>query len=885
MTVGKVRGEQKWRGDQRREWQKERLELRRRSHDKPSMDLNSAPAHILCFPLLPNHIPSPLFLNQQRWSSSVGGWSWWGCKKVPFLISLASPPSSLPPTPAPTLPPPPTPSALEQQCRRMEAVGLRIDNIDLTCLDAEPAPHSPQSAQSPALALARPSTAGSRSAVFAATAGAPANGADGASESWPAPTGERKCEQWEAAEGQGVEDGTGIGSAEEHVRYAFSLVATPRGKRGEIPEPSDPEPPFSPPNGLHLPVRAPSLDRGADVAESEGSLDFASIFANGTPNRVTLPMDAPAPSVPPALVSAAGSTHKRGNGPPSPCAPVLLPGVIYSTNTECTPGSLGQGVPMPVQIMGNDISTNHSASMGQFSHGPTNHTPMHQSSFRSPHSSAHSSSYSSLSILPPTSYTDSYDHTLPSRSAIPSQASYSPTSSTLHSFASPACASPVSASPTCASPTAASPISATHAPPFPPTRPRPARQPAPGFHRRSSSLSVLTEYLPGVAPAACNSPCSSTTPAYAHPSTSTVSSRPSAEKPPTPRKAPVAPRFARSPQQPSAAVAGSGSPGLHHVQHMQHSQQVQMQQVEQVRPSRESLTSGRPRTPSMHRFTPSLPEISVADAVEEEGVGSEEGGDGSFSRSPVMVELLWRDGTGRHGALMQGRRHGMPGHAGRLGSPMQAERLGSPMQTGKLGSPTQAPRPRDMTQVRRFSPGGGGLTAGGSGKAGAEIKVWETSERGLLQGKGRSVSNRESGYRSMSSDNVLGGWSDIEADAEWVAVGGKQANAREVVEGNGGSPSPSSKGGIKGDTALHEDVRGGSVRGQEEGVRSTRSVLKKMLWRFKSGPTGQADESSSEKLEQQQQQQQQQEEEERQGGAEQEKRGGHTVRVFAVAEC
>ncbi|CAI5526436.1 unnamed protein product [Closterium sp. Naga37s-1] len=391
-------------------------------------------------------------------------------------------------------------SALEQQCRRMEAVGLRIDNIDLTCLDAEPAPHSPQSA------------GGSRSAVSAT---ADANGADGAPEA------------------------------------------------GKTPRESWP-----------------------------------------------------------------GLAYQGGNGPPSPCAPVLLPGP----------------------------------------------------SFRSPHSSSHSSPYSSLSILPPSS-SDSYDHTLPSRSAIPSQTSYSPTSSTLHSFASPACTSPA-----CASPISVSPTSATHAPPFAPTRPRPARQPAPGFHRRSSSLSVLTEYLPGVAPAACNSPCGATS-ACAHPTASTFVSRPSAEKPPTPRKAPVAPR--------------------------------------------------------------------------------------------------------------------------------------------------------------------------------------------------------ETGYRSMSSDNVLEEWSDIEADAEWVAVGGKQANAREAGGLDGGSPNLSGYRGMRGGgAAAHEDVRGGSMRGQEEGVKSKRSVLKKMLWRFKSGPGGHAEESAKGKTPPQQEQEEEEEaEEERQGEQEQERHGGYTVRVFAEAEC
>ncbi|CAI5927785.1 unnamed protein product [Closterium sp. NIES-65] len=638
----------------------------------------------------------------------------------------------------------------------MEAVGLRIDNIDLTCLDAEPAPHSPQSAQSAqsarSLALAR---------LSAATAGAPANDPDGAPDvgetrrdSWRAPAGARKSEWGEAAEGQEAGEGTG----EAHVKYAFSLVPTPRAKRDENSQWSDDSVQVQHPDGSDLPrPRAPSLDGGADVTEPEGSLDFAAIFANGTRDRVTLPGDAPSPSAPPVLVSAAVSAHKGGNAPPSPCAPVLLPGVIYCANRDCTTGSLGQGLPTPVQTVTNDISTTHFAATGQFSHGPPD--SMHQSSFRSPHSSAHSSPYSSLSILPPSSSTVSYDHTLPSRSAIPTQASYSPTSSTFHSFASPACASPLGASPACTSP-----ISATHAPSFPPTMPRPARQPARGVHRRSSSLSVLTENLPGVAPAAFNSPCS-IRPAHTHLSASTVVSRPSAEKPPTP----------------------------------------------------------------------------LADAVEEEGgEGSEEGSDGSFSRSPVVAQLPWKDGKGRHGA------------------PMQAQRLG-----------------------------GGGFPAGGSGRAGAEIKVWETSERGLLQGKGRSVSNRETGYRSMSSDNVLGEWSDIEADAEWVAVGGTQANAREAGGLDGGSPNCSGYRGMRGGAAAaHEDVRGGSVRGQEEGVKSTRSVLKKMLWRFKSGPGGQAEESAKGKTPPQQEQEEEEEAEEaRQGEQEQERHGGHTVRVFAVAEC
>ncbi|CAI5965834.1 unnamed protein product [Closterium sp. NIES-64] len=692
--------------------------------------------------------------------------------------------------------------ALEQQCRRMEAVGLRIDNIDLTCLDAEPAPHSPQSAQSAqsarSLALAR---------LSAATAGAPANDPDGAPDvgetrrdSWRAPAGARKSEWGEAAEGQEAGEGTG----EAHVKYAFSLVPTPRAKRDENSQWSDDSVQVQHPDGSDLPrPRAPSLDGGADVTEPEGSLDFAAIFANGTRDRVTLPGDAPSPSAPPVLVSAAVSAHKGGNAPPSPCAPVLLPGVIYCANRDCTTGSLGQGLPTPVQTVTNDISTTHFAATGQFSHGPPD--SMHQSSFRSPHSSAHSSPYSSLSILPPSSSTVSYDHTLPSRSAIPTQASYSPTSSTFHSFASPACASPLGASPACTSP-----ISATHAPSFPPTMPRPARQPARGVHRRSSSLSVLTENLPGVAPAAFNSPCS-IRPAHTHLSASTVVSRPSAEKPPTP----------------------------------------------------------------------------LADAVEEEGgEGSEEGSDGSFSRSPVVAQLPWKDGKGRHGAPMQAQRLGVPGHAGRLGSPTQAGRIGSPMQAERLGSPTQAPRLGDTVQVRRFSPGGGGFPAGGSGRAGAEIKVWETSERGLLQGKGRSVSNRETGYRSMSSDNVLGEWSDIEADAEWVAVGGKQANAREAGGLDGGSPNFSGYRGMRGGAAAaHEDVRGGRVRGQEEGVKSTRSVLKKMLWRFKSGPGGQAEESAKGKTPPQQEQEEEEAEEARQGEQEQERHGGHTVRVFAVAEC
>ncbi|CAI5467168.1 unnamed protein product [Closterium sp. Yama58-4] len=476
--------------------------------------------------------------------------------------------------------------ALEQQCRRMEAVGLRIDNIDLTCLDADPTPHSPQSAQSArsarSLALAR---------LSAATADAPANGPDGApevgktrEESWRAPTGERKSEWGEAAEGQEAGEGA-------HVKYAFSLVPTPRAKRDENPQWSDDSVQLQHFEGSDLPrPRAPSLDGGADVAESEGSLDFAAIFPNGTRDRVTLPTDAPPPSAPPALVSAAGSIHKG----------FLLPHLLHFPLLR-----------LPCLRL------------------PCLHLP---------------------------------------RLRLP----------TLR---------------------------------FP--------------HLRLPHLRHPRSSLPPHQAQACPATCPG-----------------------------------RSPQ--------------------------------------EQFPFGADRE--------------------------------SARGATCSLQL----------SLQQ--------HQARTLTPLRIH--------------------CSLSTVSRETPD---AAQGLSGP----------------QGKGRSISNRESGYRSMSSDNVLGDWSDIEADAEWVAVGGKQASARETggLDG-GGSPNLSGYGGIRGGAAAREDVRGGSVRGgsvrgQEEGVKSTKSVLKKMLWRFKSGPAAQAaDESAKERIEQQEE-----EEEERQGEQEQEKRGVRTVRVFAVAEC